>query len=213
MQRWLSTFLGLAAVGLAVLVVVRTMSDRPERPHPAHPAHEDAAVDAAPPVPSSKPVITDAGKPTDAAHPATPAAKDAATPDLMGDPTADLGPANVTGAHFADGRPVPPLPAGSPKHVRVGVVLMTFAGAQGAPPTARSKKEAEELVTKLASDAKSDFHGAVVRGDSGSSDDIGRVPRGVLEPATEYTVFTMPVGSISDPIETPRGFWIAKRTE
>jgi len=212
MQRWLSTFLGLAAVALAVLVVVRTMSDRPERPHPAH---EDAAVDAAP-APSTKlatATAADAGKHSDAAPSPSASPKDAATPDLMGDPTADPGTANVTGAHFADGRPVPPLPAGSPKHVRVGIVLMTFAGAQGAPPTARSKKEAEELATKLASDAKSDFHGAVVRGDSGSSDDIGRVPRGVLEPATEYTVFTMPVGSISDPIETPRGFWIAKRTE
>jgi parvulin-like peptidyl-prolyl isomerase len=53
----------------------------------------------------------------------------------------------------------------------------------------------------------------VVRGDNGSSDDVGRIPRGVLEPATEYMLFTMPVGSVSDPIETPRGYWIAKRTE
>ena len=90
---------------------------------------------------------------------------------------------------------------------------MTFAGAQGAPPGARPKKDALELATKLASDAKTDFHAAVIRGDSGSSDDIGRIPRGVLEPAVEYTLFTLPSGAVSDPIETPRGYWIAKRTE
>ena len=46
-----------------------------------------------------------------------------------------------------------------------------------------------------------------------TSDDIGRMPRGVLEPAVEYTLFTLPVGAVSDPLETPRGYWIAKRTE
>jgi parvulin-like peptidyl-prolyl isomerase len=39
------------------------------------------------------------------------------------------------------------------------------------------------------------------------------MPRGVLEPALEYTLFTLPVGGVSDPLETPRGYWIAKRTE
>jgi len=35
----------------------------------------------------------------------------------------------------------------------------------------------------------------------------------VLEPAVEYAIFTLPVGSVSDPLETPRGYWIVKRTE
>ena len=196
MQRWLSTLLGLAAFGLAIAVVVRTMSDRPAVPHADS---RDAAA-----------LVTDAAKAKDAGPtvvlPLFPElAADAATgPDV---------PAPGGFAHFPDGRPVPPLPEGSPKNVKLGIVIMTFAGAQGAPPNARAKKDALELVTKLASDAKSDFHAAVIRGDSGSSDDIGRIPRGVLEPAIEYTVFTMPVGTVSEPIETPRGYWIAKRSE
>jgi hypothetical protein len=187
MQRWLSILLGLAAVALLVVVVVRSMNEKPAEPHAAK------AADAAPP---------DAGK----------ASTDAATIPMLGDlpgfdaPRGDF-------ARFPDGRPVPPLPPGSPKQIKLGVVLMTFAGAEGAPPHARDKKEALTLVTKLAGDAKTDFHAAVVRGDSGSSDDIGHIPRGILEPVTEYTVFSMPVGAVSDPIETPRGFWVAKRTE
>jgi hypothetical protein len=201
MQRWLSIFLGLAAFGLAVAVVVRTMSDHPTMPHAD--ARADAAVVA----------TTDAGKAKDAG--VTPAASaSAASPDLaVIDAGADPSAAAGVVAHFPDGRPVPPLPDGSPTQVRLGIILMAFEGAQNAPPRARSKKDALELATKLASDAKTDFHAAVVRGDNGSSDDIGRVPRGVLEPVVEYTLFTSPVGTITEPMETPRGYWIAKRTE
>lgn len=196
MQRWLSILLGLAAFGLAVAVVVRTMSDKPALPHAET---RDAAAPA-----------TDAAKTKDGG----PAVVLPLFPELAAD--AAPGPEVPTPgglAHFPDGRPVPPLPEGSPKSVKLGVVIMTFAGAQGALPTARAKKDALELATKLASDAKTDFHAAVIRGDSGSSDDIGRIPRGILEPAVEYMVFTMPVGTVSDPIETPRGYWIAKRTD
>jgi hypothetical protein len=196
MQRWLSILLGLAAFGLAVLVVVRTTSDRPLlRP--------DGRPDAAPLA------AADAGKAKDAA-PLAPLAVLPA-PGLIDQAGEPLGGGTV--ARFPDGRPVPPLPEGAPKHVRLGVVLMTFAGAQGAPPSARPKSDVLALATKLAADAKSDFHAAVIRGDSGSSDDIGRIPRGVLEPALEYTLFTMPTGAVSEPLETPRGYWIAKRSE
>jgi hypothetical protein len=90
---------------------------------------------------------------------------------------------------------------------------MTFAGTQGAPPGARSKSEALGLAQKLATDAKTDFHAAVVRGDGGSTDDVGHIPRGVLELGTEYVAFTIAVGSVSDPLETPRGYWIIKRLD
>jgi hypothetical protein len=105
------------------------------------------------------------------------------------------------------------LPEGTPKQVRIGVVIVAYAGAQGTTPGSRSKKEALEVATKLAADAKTDFHGAVLRGDSGSADDVGHIPRGVLELGTEYVVFTMPVGTISDLLETPRGYWIVKRLD
>lgn len=117
------------------------------------------------------------------------------------------------GDKMPDGTPVPPLPPGAPKAVRFGVVLVSYAGAEGAAAGTRSKREALDLATKLAGDARSDFHGAVRRGDDGSADDAGSIARGILELAVEYFLFTLPVGQVSEPIDTPRGFWIVKRLE
>ena len=117
------------------------------------------------------------------------------------------------GFRMSDGTAVPPLPDKSPRSVRCGVVLVSYQGAQGAAPNARSKEAARELADKLAADAKTDFHGAVQRGDAGSSGDIGKIPRGILEPAPEYVLFTLAPGTVSDPVETPRGYWIVKRIE
>ncbi len=111
------------------------------------------------------------------------------------------------------GTPVPPMPPNAPRNVRFGVVLVAYAGAEDAPRNARSKHDALELAQKLASQAKSDFHAAVRRGDEGSSDDVGSMRRGVLEPSPEYVLFSLPQGGVSDPIDTPRGFWIVKRIE
>jgi parvulin-like peptidyl-prolyl isomerase len=44
-------------------------------------------------------------------------------------------------------------------------------------------------------------------------DDAGTIPRGVLEPTVEYALFTLKPGDVSDPIDTPRGFWIVRRIE
>ncbi|WP_394820497.1 peptidylprolyl isomerase [Pendulispora albinea] len=117
------------------------------------------------------------------------------------------------GAVMADGTPVPPLPKDAPRSVRFGVILVSYTGAQGAPANARSKSEAKELAEKLAAEAKTDFRAAVAHGDSGSSDDLGRITRGTLELAPEYILFTLASGQTSDPIDTPRGFWIVKRTD
>jgi hypothetical protein len=127
----------------------------------------------------------------------------------MGGDPADGG----AGFRMNDGTLVPPLPTGAPRQVKFGVVLITYAGAQGAASGARSRKEALELATRLAEGAKTDFHAAVQRGDSGSADDLGRMPRGVLEPAPEYALFSLPVSGVSEPVDTPRGFWIVKRLE
>jgi hypothetical protein len=117
------------------------------------------------------------------------------------------------GFTMTDGTPVPPLPAGSPRVVRFGVVLVTYAGAEDAPKNARSKRDAHDLAEKLAAQAKSDFHAAVRRGDEGSLDDVGSMRRGVIEPAPEYVLFSLPVAEVSDPVDTPRGYWIVKRIE
>lgn len=102
---------------------------------------------------------------------------------------------------------------GNARQVRVGVVLVQYDGAQGAGPRARSKKDAQMIAQKLADEARSDFRAAVQHGDSGSSDDIGHIQRGVLDGPVESALFALPVGGVSDVIDTPRGFWIAKRLE
>lgn len=105
------------------------------------------------------------------------------------------------------------LPANAPRSVKLGVVLVTFQGAEGAPPNARSKREAYALAERLGQEARTDFHRAVMGGDPGSADDIGRLPRGVLDPRTELVVFALASGEVSEVLETPRGFWIVKRLE
>lgn len=123
------------------------------------------------------------------------------------------GDASGVGNRMPDGTQVPGLPADAPRSVRFGVVLVQYAGAEGAPSTARPRQDAIALAAKLSADAKTDFHGAVRRGDDGSTDDAGRIQRGVLELGVEYFLFTLPVGQTSEPIDTPRGFWITKRLE
>jgi hypothetical protein len=105
------------------------------------------------------------------------------------------------------------LPKGSPQTVRFGVILVQYRGAELAPPSARSKPEAIALARTLAEAANTDFKAQVHRGDPGSMEDAGRIQRGVLEPAVEYALFMLPRGSVSEPIDTPRGFWIVRRIE
>jgi len=116
-------------------------------------------------------------------------------------------------AEVADSEPGIPLPSGTPKTVRFGVILVQYRGAQQAPGITRSKEEALTLARSLAESAKTDFKAQVAKGDPGSMDDAGRIPRGVLEPPAEFALFTLSPGSVSDPIDTPRGFWIVKRIE
>jgi hypothetical protein len=105
------------------------------------------------------------------------------------------------------------LPSGSPKTVRFGVILVQYRGAELAPASARPKQEAIVLARTLADAADADFKAQVHRGDPGSMEDAGRIPRGVLEPAVEFALFMLPRGGVSEPIDTPRGFWIVRRIE
>jgi hypothetical protein len=105
------------------------------------------------------------------------------------------------------------LPPGAPKNVRFGVVLFTYRGAEGAAASARPKDEALRLAHLVAEAAVSDFRGAVAKGDPGSMDDAGRMPRGVLEPSVEYVLFTLKSGQVSPPVDTPRGYWILRRID
>ena len=124
----------------------------------------------------------------------------------------DLGSDSDAGVTMPDGSKVPELGDG-PKSVRFGVILVEYAGAQGAKSGARSKGEAEKLVKELVGEARNDFAAAVKKGDPGSVDDAGRMFRGILEPHPEYVLFSLEKGQVSEPIDTPRGFWIIKRIE
>jgi hypothetical protein len=101
----------------------------------------------------------------------------------------------------------------APKSVQFGVVLVQFKGAQGAKADARSYEEAKAKAAELAVLAKEDFAAAVKQGDPGSDEEVGRMYRNILEPAPEVALFSLEVGGVSDPVDTPRGIWILKRTK
>ena len=118
---------------------------------------------------------------------------------------------NDKGFKLPDGRPPPALPPDAPRAVRIGLVLIRYQGSQLTPANAPSRDDALTRAQTLATIAKADFATAVRGGDPGSSADIGAVQRGILEPGTQYVVFTSAVGSVSEILDTPRGFWIVKR--
>lgn len=105
------------------------------------------------------------------------------------------------------------MPTSAPRTVRLGVVLVQWAGAEGAPASARAKPDALKRAQELMKQAKGDWKATVKAGDHGSSEDIGRIPRGVLDARTEVAVFSMTKDDISEPLETSKGYWIVKRIE
>jgi hypothetical protein len=182
-ERWASIL-----VGLAVVFVVSWMTL--EASHPA--ARRDRGADAG-----------------------AAAARAIAMPDAGAAPTAEReepdGGLQLPIISLGDAAML--MPSGAPRQVKIGVVLVAFQGAEGAAPNARNKRDALTLAEQLGQEARLDFHHAVTAGDSGSSDDIGRLPRGVLDPRTEIAVFALAPGEVSDVLETPRGYWIVKRIE
>lgn len=162
----------------------------------------------------------DAGAPSDAGSDATASADageesaDAGAGDPTGeaDPTS-VGPVDAGGALLLTGEAPPPLAGEAPKSVVFGVILVQYKGAQGAPQNARPREEALTLAKQLAEEAKTDFKAAVAKGDKGSMENAGRLPRGILEPAPEYVLFSLAKGGVSDVVDTPRGYWIVQRVD
>jgi len=200
MQRWVTTLVGLAVVALAVWLVA-------SRFHPPKPIGHDPA--------SRSPVGDDDGGGLMFAY--GDGGPESGALVAAGLTTADVRADAGAGATMPDGTAVPPLPASTPRQVRFGVVLVSYAGAQpsagGGRPAARSKADAKALADKLRVAAEQDFHAAVQQGDPGSADDVGRVKLGILEPAPEYVLFTLPVHGVGAPVDTPRGYWIVRRLE
>lgn len=199
MQRWVTTLVGLAVVGVVVWLVASTF-------HPTKPIGRD-------PKSRSTSADDDGGGLMFAYGDGGPGAESGAALLAELAVPVDAG----VGTAMPDGSPVPPLPSSTPRQVRFGVVLLSYAGAQpsagGGRPAARSKADAQMLADKLRITAEQDFHAAVQQGDAGSADDVGRVKLGVLEPAPEYVLFTLPVGGVGPAVDTPRGYWVVKRLE
>ena len=113
-----------------------------------------------------------------------------------------------------DGRKAPALPESAPNIVRFGVIQFAYEGSQFASPGSRSKDDAKKRAQKAIEEAKTDFAAAAAKGDRGSTADAGRMPRGILEPAPEYLLFTLAKGQVYDqPIDTPRGYWVIRRID
>lgn len=97
--------------------------------------------------------------------------------------------------------------------MRFGVVLVKYRGAELAGDIDRPRADALAIAKAVAELAKKDFREAVKHGDPGSTVDAGRIARGILEPALESELFLLPAGGVTGPLDTPRGFWVAKRLE
>lgn len=111
-----------------------------------------------------------------------------------------------------DGKPVPSLPEGAPKRVKLGIAIFRYKGAQSPPESNRSREDALAMAKKALAAGKEEFIEAVKLGDLGSNENIGWMGRGVLEKAVEYSVFTTDKGKLAaDVIDTPRGYWVIKR--
>ena len=198
MQRWTAlVFLGLVALAALLLVTSR----------PAPGGASPIALSAPASSSSSSSVLIVA--PTTLPAPALPLSLE--TGNL---PTFTEGPAENAdaGATLPDGAPVPSLASDAPETVRFGVILVTYRGAQGAPRDAKTREDALTLATQLAKDAKEDFASAAKRGDVGY-EDAGAIQRGVLEPGPEHTLFSLKVGEVGAPVDSPRGFYVFKRNE
>lgn len=126
----------------------------------------------------------------------------------------ELPPGEASAAPSATSEPAASnaLPANAPNDVTFGAILVTFEGAQGAPSKARSKQAALEIAQRILATAQSSFEDAVKLGDPGSMANAGTMRRGILEPTVEHALFTLEKGAVfSEPLETPRGFWVLRR--
>lgn len=142
-----------------------------------------------------------------------PETANAALLDLTPDAPADPSPSEGFDV-LPDGKRAPPLPDSAPKEVGFGVVIVGYKGAQLAPTSSPTKEQAREKAQSLIDEAKRDFSAAVAKGDRGSTSNAGRVPRGILESAPEYVLFTLHKGEVADaPVDTPRGYWILRRVD
>jgi parvulin-like peptidyl-prolyl isomerase len=194
MQGSKSAAIGLLVVAAVAIAVVATRASKQPKAVAAIPSASASAASAASALPSAS---------ASASAALESAAEMALSPEETESASFDM---------LLDGRKAPPLPDSAPQQVSFGVVQFAYTGAQFAPANARTKEQAKQRALLAVEEAKRDFSAAVAKGDPGSAADKGRVPRGILEPAAEYVLFTLPKGEVSsEPVDTPRGYWIVRR--
>jgi hypothetical protein len=187
--------IGLAALFLIVVAVAAIWTHLPQTPAPSPAAAASATASA-----------TVAAAPTPSAVSSLVAAVETALAPEEG---------STDGFdQLLDGRKAPPVPASAPQQVTFGVVVFAYEGSQFAAPGSRTKEEAKQKALAARADAARDFSAAVAKGDRGSTSNAGRMPRGILEGAAEYVLFTLGKGQVAtEPVDTPRGYWILRRID
>jgi parvulin-like peptidyl-prolyl isomerase len=100
-------------------------------------------------------------------------------------------------------------------------VLVAYRGAKRAPPgVTRSKADAKaralEAVGKIRAGTPFEDVVKAYSDDAGSVDrmgSLGKFRRDAMDPAFAAAAFALEVDAVSDPVETPFGFHVIKRTQ
>lgn len=135
-------------------------------------------------------------------------------PGSIGDPV------DAPRGFFVIERRVDP-PAG-PARIGARHILISFKGAQHAiPGVTRSEAEARALAEQIAREAKqpnSDWNALAAKytdepGSKETGGDLGKFGRGQMVAPFEKAAFALPVGEVSDVVQSPFGFHIIQRYE
>jgi hypothetical protein len=145
---------------------------------------------------------------------AAPAASAAATPSDV--PSATTSASAAVASATASAAPAPPPDAIIAQHV-----LVAYKGAKRAPKgVTRSKADAKARAAEALAKVRAGTpFGDVVKeysDDTGSVDrmgSLGKFRREDMAPAFAAAAFALAVGQVSDPVETPFGFHVIKRTQ
>lgn len=113
-------------------------------------------------------------------------------------------------------------PMRGPARISARHILIGFKGGQHAlPGVTRTEAEARTLAIQIARDAKAegaDWNALAAKytdepGSKETGGDLGKFGRGQMVPAFENAAFVLPIGEISDVVQSPFGFHIIQRYE